>query len=363
MRTEAASPVLIVFAVLALLFAQATKAVSAVTAFDGNWSVTENGHGYKNPDGSVTLGGVRRFRAKIKNGVLHGESGVRDVAKWFQLNGQIAADGTAILRANGLTGDPAYNLGHGPSDKPFEYEVIAQFDGRHGIGKSDIHEPPGRTPPVRIFTFVKDTVDDVYRRVADLLLSHGNIAEGEQVLRLLKQKEYHNFFPGESKDDVADSAPQAAYDQKWQERFNAIRDQLAAIGREYSALIKKDQRTDEENQRLSALQSDLATAQQALEQLYRDIATAGSPEKARDLQESGETLMQNLPTIDSGAVVIETVVLEDKYRVILTTPDVQIPAEYEISREALRKKAFAFRDAINARAPESEVKALGNELY
>ena len=73
--------------------------------------------------------------------------------------------------------------------------------------------------------------------------------------------------------------------------------------------------------------------------------------------------MQNLPTIDSGAVVIETVVLEDKYRVILTTPDVQIPAEYEISREALRKKAFAFRDAINARAPESEVKALGNELY
>jgi len=100
-----------------------------------------------------------------------------------------------------------------------------------------------------------------------------------------------------------------------------------------------------------------------LEQLYRDIATAGSPEKARDLQESGETLMQNLPTIDSGAVVIETVVLEDKYRVILTTPDVQIPAEYEISREALRKKAFAFRDAINARAPESEVKALGNELY
>lgn len=333
------------------------------SAFDGNWSVTENGHGYKNPDGSVTLGGVRRFRAKIKNGVLHGESGVRDVAKWFQLNGKIAADGTAILRANGLTGDPAYNVGHGPSDKPFEYEVIARFDGRHGIGKSDIHEPPGRTPPVRIFTFVKDTVDDVYRRVADLVLSHGNIAEGEQVLRLLKQKEYHDFFPGESKDDVADSAPQAAYDQKWQERFNAIRDQLAAIGREYSALIKKDPRTDEENQRLSALQSDLATAQQALEQLYRDIATVGSPEKARDLQESGETLMQNLPIIDSGAVVIETVVLEDKYRVILTTPDVQIPAEYEISREALRKKAFAFRDAINARAPESEVKALGHELY
>jgi CHAT domain-containing protein len=180
---------------------------------------------------------------------------------------------------------------------------------------------------------------------------------------LLKRKEYDDFLPGEAKDPLVDKAPQHAYDQKWKERFDAIHDQLATIGREYSELIKKDPRTDEENQRLSVLQSDLATAQKALEQLYHDIAMIGSPERASDLQESGETLMQNLPTIDSGAVVIETVALPDKYRVILTTPDVQIPAEYEIAREALRKKVFAFRDAINGRAPEAEVKSLGNELY
>ena len=73
--------------------------------------------------------------------------------------------------------------------------------------------------------------------------------------------------------------------------------------------------------------------------------------------------MQNLPSIEPGAVVIETIVLEDKYRVILTTPDVQIPGEYPISRDDLRKKAFEFRDAIDARRPESEVKSLGNELF
>src|ERR1700730_13039372 len=83
----------------------------------------------------------------------------------------------------------------------------------------------------------------------------------------------------------------------------------------------------------------------------------------RDLQDSAQTLMQNLPSIAQGAVVIETIVLEDKYRVIVTTPDVQIPGEYTISREALRKKAFEFRDAIDARRPESEVKSLGNELF
>jgi DNA repair exonuclease SbcCD ATPase subunit len=164
-------------------------------------------------------------------------------------------------------------------------------------------------------------VDDRWVRVAAGALSQGNVAEGEEVLRLLKRKEYDDFLPGEAKDPLVDKAPQHAYDQKWKERLDAIHDQLATIGREYSELIKKDPRTDEENQRLSVLQSDLATAQKALEQLYHDIAMIGSPEMASDLQESGETLMQNLPTIDSGAVVIETVALPDKYRVILTTPD------------------------------------------
>ena len=138
---------------------------------------------------------------------------------------------------------------------------------------------------------------------------------------------------------------------------------MASIGREYSALVKKEPRTDDENKRLSVLESDLATAQQALQQLYQEISVAGSPKLVRDLQDSGQTLMQNLPSIEPGAVVIETIVLKDKYRVILTTPDVQIPGEYAISRDALREKAFEFRDAIDGRRPESEIKSLGNELY
>jgi CHAT domain-containing protein len=167
--------------------------------------------------------------------------------------------------------------------------VIAHFDDRHGSGKSvDQIRPVGPHHTLvgrdKFYTFVKDTVNDVYRRVADLLLSQGRLAESEQLLRLLKQKEYHDFLPGEVKDAVSDVAPQTAYDQKWQERFNAIHDQLASIGREYGTLLKKEPRTDEENQRLAVLESDLATAQQALQQLYQDISAAGNPKMVRDLQ-------------------------------------------------------------------------------
>jgi hypothetical protein len=91
-------------------------------------------------------------------------------------------------------------------------------------------------------------------------------------------------------------------------------DQLAAIGREYSTLVKK-RAENKDGHRSTGLGSD----------------PHAEPAEHRP-----------------GAVVIETIVLEDKYRVILTTPDVQIPGDYTISREALRKKAFEFRDAIDA---------------
>jgi hypothetical protein len=174
------------------------------------------------------------------------------------------------------------------ANQPYEYQVSVHFDERHGNGKAlgqfrpvgPQHTLVGRD---KFYTFVKDTVNDVYRRVADLLLSQGRFAESEQLLRLLKQKEYHDFLPSEVKDSASDVVPQTAYDQKWQERFNAIHDQLASIGREHSALVKKESRTDEENRRLSLLESDLATAQQALQQLSQDISAAGNPKLVRDL--------------------------------------------------------------------------------
>ena len=47
--------------------------------------------------------------AEVKNGVLHGEIGARGAANWYELNGKIMANGTAILRTTGTTGNnPAY---------------------------------------------------------------------------------------------------------------------------------------------------------------------------------------------------------------------------------------------------------------
>ena len=80
-REKSAALISVVFTVLALLFAENTKAASTVTAFDGTWSVTVKAPEYKNPvDGTVTRAVSATYPAKVKNGVLHGWIGTR--ARW-----------------------------------------------------------------------------------------------------------------------------------------------------------------------------------------------------------------------------------------------------------------------------------------
>ena len=136
-------------AVSTLLFAQDAKAASDATGFDGTWSVTVNAHEYKNPDGTTASAWIIRFPAKVKNGVLHGEYGTRGRQGWYQLEGKIEANGTAILRTNGVTGDPGHSEQHPHNRTSYEYQVNAHFEGQHGTGNSV-------GPSTRTLTFDKD---------------------------------------------------------------------------------------------------------------------------------------------------------------------------------------------------------------
>jgi len=73
---------------------------------------------------------------------------------WYELNGQIGADGTADLRAGEITAFSKYNFTQSKKAlagraSRYSYQVAAQFDSRRGTG----HSTDGRP---RIFTFVKE---------------------------------------------------------------------------------------------------------------------------------------------------------------------------------------------------------------
>jgi hypothetical protein len=112
---------------LALLPAQPALAQGA---FDGTWNVTVNC-----PPAGNAAGYVLRFPAQVAAGRLLGDySDQRDGAS-LRLEGTINADGTALLRAEGITGSPTNTIGQVARGTPYRYTANARFSGRSGEGQ------------------------------------------------------------------------------------------------------------------------------------------------------------------------------------------------------------------------------------
>jgi hypothetical protein len=131
------------------------KAADGTTKFDGSWAVKVEGKAYNNADGSVAQPWVKNFTTTVKNGALHGEYGTRGKPAWFELTGNVAADGTASLLVNELTGDRKYNFTHSQKGPPgkrhgYSFQGTAHFEGKKGTGHSTSDDR------VRIFTFDKE---------------------------------------------------------------------------------------------------------------------------------------------------------------------------------------------------------------
>jgi class 3 adenylate cyclase len=107
-----------------------TSVVASGARYDGAWSATvvctpsEGASGYK-----------FEFDAQVKDNFLRGEQGVEGKPGWLRLQGAIQPDGSATLDAQGLTGDPKYNVKAAAQGVPYTYHVAAHFDSNRGTGR------------------------------------------------------------------------------------------------------------------------------------------------------------------------------------------------------------------------------------
>ncbi len=102
----------------------------AASPFDGTWAVVVTCP--TAADGA--FGYIYHFSAAVVDGVLHGENGVRGMPSWLALDGRIQSDGSAVLAADGLTGQPQYSVGRVVKLTPYHYRVNARFGASHGTG-------------------------------------------------------------------------------------------------------------------------------------------------------------------------------------------------------------------------------------
>ena len=214
-------------------------------------------------------------------------------------------------------------------------------------------------------SFVKSN-EDAYRMLADLLIAEGRLPEAEQVINLLKQEEYFDFIRRDSANAPATGRSELSPEEAaLEKRYREVADQLTALGAERGLLLVKKSRSAEEEQRLAMLDADLVVAGNAfqtfLDHLEAELGrSAASSGKIYELRES-QGLMEDLRELGVGTVALYTLVGADKYRVILTTPDVQKGYEYSIKAADLNRKVLEFREVLQN--PKLDPLPLAQELY
>jgi len=215
-----------------------------------------------------------------------------------------------------------------------------------------------------------------YRRLADWLIEAGRLPEAEQVLRMLKEDEYFRFVRRDDAEaaKLAERADLNAEEAAALKRYEEISGGLAALGADYAALEEKRNilpegasLTAEEQQRLDELDQRLAEANRLFEVFLRQLAKEfrKTPKGGR-IKDENSGLRADLSRWRSesgmgGVAALYTVLGEDRYRVILTTPEVQTDGKTEIKAAELRQKIAAFRQAVQN--PRLDPRPLGKELY
>ena len=117
---------------------------------------------------------------------------------------------------------------------------------------------------------------DIYRELADLLISQGRVSEGSQILDLLKEQEYSQFIQRGRSGTGAQPAPSVLTSEEadWEHRYQEGADRVAASAARRSQLRAQPSLTPQESQELKRLdvESEQAMAffQKTLAELERD---------------------------------------------------------------------------------------------
>ena len=228
-------------------------------------------------------------------------------------------------------------------------------------------------------SFVQDSIDldntrreDIYRELADVMLSLDRIAEAQQVLDLLKVQELAKFVQT-SRSTVDGFAPSSTASpvQGDRQRYDQLLATAVIDGKELEELRKapKDNLSSEKKQRLTELakrETELNTYFNQFVDSKDVTATIEKLNRASNVRNINlESIKQVSNTLKKipNSVLLYPFILEDRIELILTTADAPpIHRTVKITRSELSKKILSFLGDI--RDTESEdVKKSSQELY
>jgi CHAT domain-containing protein/Tfp pilus assembly protein PilF len=257
--------------------------------------------------------------------------------------------------------------------RTFNYPRLAIFYGKQAVNTLQEIRTRVQTLDKELQTRFLESKQDTYRELADLLIAEGRLPEAQRVLQMLKQQEYFDFIRGNSElvKRLFDRIELTPQEEKAVQRYLEIADRITSISAEVEKLQKQKATTPEGQNKLDlqilSLRKDIEAANITFNAVLRDIQAEFFQSTRKD--ESIAALVANrglradLREWGPNTVILSTIVGAKTYRVILTTPSIQIAATYPIDQTELNKLVFEFRQAVQNSCACIDPRPLGRRLY
>jgi tetratricopeptide (TPR) repeat protein len=198
-------------------------------------------------------------------------------------------------------------------------------------------------------------VETAYKHLADLLIEEGRLPEAQAVLAMLKEEEAFEYIRRDASETaLLNRRADLREDEKAAlKEYEKLAEAIGAVGAEFgklqdakSSLPGGASLSADDQKRLDELGKQLEAANTAFQVFLRQLAEEFEKKAVvQDIQENAG-LQADLKGWGEGVVSLYTIVGEDRYRVVLTTPNVQVDGKTEIKGADLNKKIAAFRAAV-----------------
>ncbi len=248
---------------------------------------------------------------------------------------------------------------------------VAAFYGKQSVNKYQALRSSIRTLNDDVKRNYLASITSTYRDLADILIELGQFSQAKQVLNILKAEEYFDFVRRDASEikNLKTTVTLTEQENELLKRYSEIAERVTELSREFAELdtLKRRSLRDgkepekKDSERYAELSKQLGDANNAFRLfIEKQLLDELGIKRVREI-EYDRNLQAKLRRWGKGTVAVYTVVTDNRYRVILTTPTVQVDGKTEIKASDLNKKIYEFRNALQDIS--TDPRTLGKELY
>ena len=216
-----------------------------------------------------------------------------------------------------------------------------------------------------------DSRGDTYRKLAQLLISDGQIPEAEEVLGMLKEDEYLSFVRRDSSvsESLKGTVTLTPQEEKALSEYEANAKVIVAAAEELGSLEQKRIALPRgasldaaDQQAYDTLKAKYNNAVDVFTKYLDGLKTRFTAQDKRVELAANRTTVNLLKDIrEPRTVIIQTIVADDALNIILTTANLQKAYVVKVRRDELNEMVAKFRRA--ATDPSLDPRPLGGKLY